>query len=202
LGTTPRTQERWKFLGVLFAAASVGVIILVLYKTYGFGPGGLEAPQASAMAAVLEPLMSNQPAPWLAYLAGIFLAIILEMVKIPPLPFALGMYLPIYLNTPLLFGGIIAHLVARSTTNEGLASKRKERGTLIASGFIAGGAIMGVVSAFIVFFGKQIFTEDWTLMKAIGTEHWVESAPSEILGFVMFALLCVYMYWDSLRVKE
>ncbi len=202
LGTTPRTQERWKFLGTLFAAASVGVIILVLYQTYGFGPGGLEAPQASAMAAVLEPLMSNQPAPWLAYLAGIFLAIILEMVKIPPLPFALGMYLPIYLNTPLLFGGIIAHLVSRSTKNEDLASKRKERGTLIASGFIAGGAIMGVVSAFIVFFGKQIFTEDWTLMKAIGTEHWVESAPSEILGFVMFALLCIYMYWDSLRVKE
>lgn len=130
LGTTPRTQERWKFLGTLFAAASVGVVILVLYQTYGFGPGGLEAPQASAMAAVLEPLMSNEPAPWLAYLAGIFLAIILEMVKIPPLPFALGMYLPIYLNTPLLFGGIIAHLVSRSTNNEALAAKRKERGTL------------------------------------------------------------------------
>jgi putative OPT family oligopeptide transporter len=202
LGTTPRTQERWKFLGTLFAAASVGVVILVLYQTYGFGPGGLEAPQASAMAAVLEPLMSNEPAPWLAYLAGIFLAIILEMVKIPPLPFALGMYLPIYLNTPLLVGGIVAHFVSKSTKDEELASKRKERGTLIASGFIAGGAIMGVVSAFIVFFGKQIFTEDWTLMKAIGTEHWVESAPSEILGFVMFALLCLYMYWDSLRVKK
>ncbi|TFG96446.1 MAG: oligopeptide transporter, OPT family [Calditrichales bacterium] len=202
LGTTPRTQERWKFLGTLFAAASVGVVILVLYKTYGFGPGGLEAPQASAMAAVLEPLMSNQPAPWLAYLAGIFLAIILELVKVPPLPFALGMYLPIYLNTPLLFGGIIAHLVSKSSRDEALASKRKERGTLIASGFIAGGAIMGVVSAFIVFFGKQIFSEDWTMMKALGTEHWVESAPSEILGFVMFALLCVYMYWDSLRVKD
>jgi hypothetical protein len=124
------------------------------------------------------------------------------MVKIPPLPFALGMYLPIYLNTPLLVGGFIAHLVSKSTKDETLASKRKERGTLIASGFIAGGAIMGVVSAFIVFFGKQLFTEDWTLMKAIGTEHWVESAPSEILGFVMFILLCIYMYWDSLRVRE
>jgi OPT family oligopeptide transporter len=202
LGTTPRTQERWKFLGTLFAAASVGVVILVLYQTYGFGPGGLEAPQASAMAAVLKPLMSNEPAPWLAYLAGICLAVILEMVKIPPLPFALGMYLPIYLNTPLLVGGIISHLVGRSTKDETLASKRKERGTLIASGFIAGGAIMGVVSAFIVFFGKQLFSEDWTLMKAIGTEHWVETSSSEILGFVMFILLCIYMYWDSLRVKE
>ena len=202
LGTTPRTQERWKFLGTLFASASVGIIILVLYQTYGFGPGGLEAPQASAMAAVLEPLMSNQPAPWLAYLAGIFLAIILELIKVPPLPFALGMYLPIYLNTPLLVGGIISHLVSKSTKDEVLAGKRKERGTLIASGFIAGGAIMGVVSAFIVFFGKQLFTEDWTLMKAIGTEHWVESSSSEILGFVMFILLCIYMYWDSLRVKD
>jgi putative OPT family oligopeptide transporter len=202
LGTTPRTQERWKFLGTLFASASVGIVILVLYKTYGFGPGGLEAPQASAMAAILEPLMSNQPAPWLAYLAGIFLAIILEMLKISPLAFALGMYLPIYLNTPLLVGGIISHLVSKSTKDEVLAGKRKDRGTLIASGFIAGGAIMGVVSAFIVFFGKQLFTEDWTLMKAIGTEHWVESSSSEILGFVMFILLCIYMYWDSLRVKD
>jgi len=203
LGTTPRTQERWKFLGVLFAAASVGVVILVLYQTYGFGPGGLEAPQASAMAAVLEPLMSNEPAPWLAYLAGIFMAITLEMVKIPPLPFALGMYLPIYLNTPLLFGGIIAHLVGRSTQDETLATQRKDRGTLIASGFIAGGAIMGVVSAFIVYFGQKIYSDDtWTLMTAVGTEHWVESASSEILGFVMFFLLCIYMYWDSLRVKK
>ena len=180
-----------------------GVVILVLYQTYGFGPGGLEAPQASAMAAVLEPLMSNQPAPWLAYLAGIFMAITLEMVHIPPLPFALGMYLPIYLNTPLLFGGIIAHLVGRSTQDETLATQRKDRGTLIASGFIAGGAIMGVVSAFIVYFGQKINSDDnWTLMKAIGTEHWVESASSEILGFIMFFLLCLYMYWDSLRVKK
>jgi putative OPT family oligopeptide transporter len=201
LGTTPRTQERWKFLGTLFAAASVGIVILVLYKTYGFGPGGLEAPQASAMAAVLEPLMSNQPAPWLAYLAGIFLAIILELIGIPPLAFALGMYLPIYLNTPILAGGLVAHFVAKSTKDEALAARRKERGTLLASGFIAGGAIMGVVAAFIVFFGKQIINDQWTLMHAIGTEHWVESAPSEILGFAMFVLICLYLYWNSLRVK-
>jgi len=202
LGTTPRTQERWKFLGTLFAAAAVGIIILVLYKTYGFGPGGLEAPQASAMAAVLEPLMSNEPAPWLAYLAGIFMAIILELIGVPPLAFALGMYLPIYLNTPILAGGIISHLVLKSTKDDSLAAKRKEKGTLIASGFIAGGAIMGVVSAFIVFFGKQLINEEWTLMRAIGTEHWVESAPSEIIGFVMFAILCIYMYWNSLRLKK
>jgi len=202
LGTTPRVQERWKFLGTLFAAASVGVVILVLYETYGFGPGGLEAPQASAMAAVLEPLMSNQPAPWLAYLAGIFLAVILEFIGVPPLAFALGMYLPIHLNTPILIGGIVAHFVSKSTQDEKLATKRKEKGTLIASGFIAGGAIMGVLSAFMVFAGKQFISEDWTMMLAIGTEHWAESAPSEILGFVMFTVLCVYMYWNSTRVKE
>ncbi|MCK4447313.1 MAG: oligopeptide transporter, OPT family, partial [Candidatus Marinimicrobia bacterium] len=136
LGTTPRKQERYKFLGTLFSAASVGVVILVLYKTYGFGPGGLEAPQASAMAAVLKPLMTGAQAPWLLYLAGVFLAIILELVGIPPLAFALGMYLPIYLNTPILAGGLIAHLVAKSTKDDELSKKRKERGTLIASGFI------------------------------------------------------------------
>ncbi|MCK4689827.1 MAG: oligopeptide transporter, OPT family, partial [Candidatus Marinimicrobia bacterium] len=140
LGTTPRKQERYKFLGTLFSAASVGVVILVLYKTYGFGPGGLEAPQASAMAAVLKPLMTGAQAPWLLYLAGVFLAIILELVGIPPLAFALGMYLPIYLNMPILAGGLIAHFVAKSTKDNVLSKKRKERGTLIASGFIAGGA--------------------------------------------------------------
>jgi uncharacterized oligopeptide transporter (OPT) family protein len=202
LGTTPRTQERWKFLGTLFAAASVGVVILVLYETYGFGPGGLEAPQASAMAAVLEPLMSNEPAPWLAYVAGIFMAIILELLGISPLAFALGMYLPIYLNTPLLAGGLVAHFVSKSSRDEKLAAKRKEKGTLMASGFIAGGAIMGVVSAFIVFAGKQLISDDWTIMQFIGTEHWAESAPSEILGFGMFIILCLYMYWNSTRIKE
>ena len=202
LGTTPKKQESYKFLGTLFAAASVGVVILVLYKTYGFGPGGLEAPQASAMAAVLKPLMTGAPAPWLLYLAGVFLAIILELIGVPPLAFALGMYLPIYLNTPLLAGGLISHFVGKSSKNEDLVKKRKERGTLIASGFIAGGAIMGVLSAFIVFFGKQFIDQSWTLMTAIGTEHWAESSGGEIVGFVMFVILLIYLYWDSTRIKE
>lgn len=202
LGTTPQKQESYKFLGTLFAAAAVGFVILVLYKTYGFGPGGLEAPQASAMAAVLEPLMTGAEAPWLLYMAGIFLAIILELIGVPPLAFALGMYLPIYLNTPILAGGLISHFVRKSSSDEKLIKKRKDRGTLVASGFIAGGAIMGVVSAFIVFFGKQLIHPDWTLMKAIGTEHWSESAGGEILGFIMFAILVIYLYWDSTRIKE
>lgn len=202
LGTTPAKQEKYKFLGTLFSAASVGFVILMLYKTYGFGPGGLEAPQASAMAAVLKPLMTGSPAPWLLYIAGALLAILLELIGIPPLAFALGMYLPIYLNTPILAGGIVAHFVGKSSNNEEIVKKRKEKGTLIASGFIAGGAIMGVVSAFIVFIGRKIVDEGWSLMRAVGTEHWSESAPAEILGFVMFIALCVYMYWDAVRDKE
>ncbi len=204
LGTTPRTQERFKFLGTLVASASVGIVILVLYKTYGFGPGGLEAPQASAMAAVLEPLMSNKPAPWLAYMAGIFVAIILEMISVPALAFALGMYLPIHLNTPILIGGIIAYLVSTRSKDEELNTARRERGTLIASGFIAGGAIMGVLSAFIIFFGKQFIDLDWSLVVALGESytHWTESAGAEALGFFMFLLICIYMFWDSLRAKK
>ncbi|MEN8222349.1 MAG: oligopeptide transporter, OPT family [Acidobacteriota bacterium] len=201
LGTTPAVQQRYKFLGTLLSAASVGLVILMLYKTYGFGPGGLEAPQASAMAAVLKPLMTGQPAPWLLYLAGVLLAVILEFIGIPPLAFALGMYLPLYLNTPILAGGIIAHLISKSSKDKKLVSERKERGTLIASGFIAGGAIMGVLAATIVFIGQSIFGEGWTMMKAIGTEHWSESAGAEYLGFVMFAILLYYLYWDSKRVK-
>ncbi|HOV22697.1 MAG TPA: OPT/YSL family transporter, partial [Candidatus Marinimicrobia bacterium] len=136
------------------------------------------------------------------YLAGVFLAIILEIIRVPSLAFALGIYLPIQLNTPLLFGGLVAYLVSKSTKNEALAKARSDRGTLIASGFIAGGAIMGVVSAFIIFIGQNIFGDGWTLAHGIGTSHWAESAGGEILGFVMFALLLVYLYWDSLRVKD
>lgn len=208
-GMTPRTQERFKFLGVLISAIVVTLVIQMLAKTFGFGaptkihPTPLEAPQASAMAAVLKPLMSNQPAPWLAYLAGIMLAIILEFLKIPPLAFALGMYLPMHLNTPVLVGGIIAHLTSRAKDAE-LNTARKEKGTLIASGFIAGGAIMGVVSAFIVFLGREVFHfgKDWSLAKALGTIAWEKSATWEIMGFVMFGLLSAYMIWDILRAKK
>jgi putative OPT family oligopeptide transporter len=202
LGTTPRTQERYKFLGTLLAAASVGLVILLLYKTYGFGPGGLEAPQASAMAAVLEPLMTGEPAPWLLYMAGVFVAIILEFIGISPLAFALGMYLPIHLNMPILAGGLISHFVKKSAgKDEKLKKARNERGTLIASGFIAGGAIMGVIAAIIIYIGQNVIVEGWTIMKTIGTEHWSESDPGAWLSFGMVILLMIYMYWDSKRAK-
>ncbi len=209
LGTTPRTQERWKFLGTLVAAASVGVVILILYTTYGFGvptlahPHPLPAPQASAMAAVIQPLMTGQAAPWLAYLAGIFLALILEMIGVSPLAFALGMYLPLELNTPILAGGLIAAFVTSRSKDEEVNTKRKDRGTLIASGFIAGGAIMGVIAAIINYLGKEVFVGPrWTLASALGLAHWSASTGGEILGFVMFAILCAYMIWDIMRTPK
>ena len=127
---------------------------------------------------------------------------ILEFIGVPPLAFALGMYLPLHLNTPILAGGIIAHLVSKSTSDEKLQSARKEKGTLLASGFIAGGAIMGVIAAAFVYFGQQ-YTSDpqWNMMHAIGTAEWAESNNGSILSFFMFALLLIYMYWDSKRAK-
>jgi putative OPT family oligopeptide transporter len=203
LGTTPIKQEGFKFLGTLFSAAAVGLVILLLNKTYGFGGSSpLQAPQASAMAAVIKPLMTGVKAPWPLYLAGVFMAIILEIIKVPPLAFALGMYLPIQLNTPLLVGGIVAHFVSKSSKDEGLAKERTERGTLIASGFIAGGAIMGVVAALIIFVGQKFFGDGWSVMKGIGTLHWSESAGGEILGFGMYVILCIYLFWDSIRIKK
>jgi putative OPT family oligopeptide transporter len=211
LGTTPRNQERYKFLGTLLAAASVGFVILVLHKTFGFGPGSpLEAPQASAMAAVIKPLMTGQPAPWELYLAGVVVAVILHFVGVPPLAFALGMYLPMYVNTPLLAGGLIAHFVAKSTQEKKLQAARKERGTLIASGFIAGGALLGVVNAFILFIGRELFHlgKEWSLMTVLGTEAWHDGTvrffgflDATLAAVIMFALLLGYLYWDSLRAK-
>jgi len=191
IGTTPRKQETFKFLGTLVSAATVGGVIMVLNKTYGFsGEGALVAPQANAMAAVIEPMMSGQPAPWILYGAGAMLALILTMIGVPALAFALGMFIPLELNTPLLIGGIVAHIVATRSKNSSVNKARKERGTLIASGFIAGGALMGVVSAIIRFLGANLtFTE------------WAESNGAQILAVVMYAAIIGYFIWDSLRAK-
>ncbi|MBN2070264.1 MAG: oligopeptide transporter, OPT family [Candidatus Krumholzibacteriota bacterium] len=191
IGSTPKKQEMYKFLGIAVAAASVTGVILLLNKTYGFtGPDKLDAPQANAMAAVIQTLMSDARAPWGLYIAGGFMAIILELLKISPLAFALGMYLPIHLNTPILIGGLVAHLVQKSSSNVEVAEKRKNRGTLIASGFIAGGALMGVVSALLA------LPEGWSekLLTGFG-----ETAAGEILSVFLFAGLCFYIYFDSKR---
>ncbi len=192
LGSSPYKQEKWKFLGTAVSAATVAWIIMVLNETYGFkGEGALVAPQANAMAAVIQPLMSNQPAPWMLYLGGAFMALILTMINVPALAFALGMYLPLQLNTPLLVGGLIAYFVTSRTKDEALNKARRERGTLIASGFIAGGALMGVLSAILRYLGYN-----WVNME------WFESHSAEILGLVMFLLISVYMIWDTLKAKK
>lgn len=188
LGSTPKKQETYKFLGILVASAAVTGVILLLNKVYGFGPDSvLAAPQANAMAAVIKTLMSDASAPWGLYIAGGFMAIILELLKISPLAFALGMYLPIHLNTPILVGGLVSHFVINSSKDPEISNSRKERGTLIASGFIAGGALMGVVSALLAFFGLHE-----VLHTGIG-----ETAFGEVLSVIMFTGLCLYVYWDS-----
>ncbi|HOJ08102.1 MAG: oligopeptide transporter, OPT family [Ignavibacteriota bacterium] len=191
LGSTPLKQEQWKFLGVLVSSLTVGFVIMILNETYGFvGEGSLVAPQANAMAAVIQPLMDQQPAPWTLYIVGAILALVLTMIKVPALAFALGMYIPLELNTPLLVGGLIAHYVSTRSKDEKINNARRERGTLIASGFIAGGALMGVVSAILRWQGFN-----WV------NPEWAESHSAELLGLIIFAVICVYMIWDSLRGK-
>ena len=192
LGSSPYKQQTWKFLGTFVSALKVGGVIILLNKTYGFvGENALVAPQANAMAAVIEPMMSGKPAPWLLYLSGAFLSLILTMIGVPALAFALGMFIPLQLNTPLLMGGIIAWFVSTRSKDEKLNSARKERGTLIASGFIAGGALMGVISALLNFFGINFVNKEW-----------FESNGAEILALVMFIVICSYLIWESLRAKK
>lgn len=196
IGTTPARQETWKFLGTLVSAATVGGVMIILNKTYGFvGDNALVAPQANAMAAVIEPLMSGQGAPWMLYFAGAVLALILNFVGVPVLPFALGMFIPLHLNTPLLVGGAISYFVSKKNPKDGeqaeeLAQKRNEKGTLVASGFIAGGALMGVVSAVIKFCGADLWMESWA-----------GSMGAKILGIIMYALLITYFVRASRKIK-
>ncbi len=156
------------------------------------------APQANAMAAVIQPLMSNAAAPWTLYLVGAVIALILTMVKIPPLAFALGMYIPQELNVPLVFGGLVAWWVTSRTKNEKLNNARFSRGTLIASGFIAGGSLLGVLNAFLKFIDQQapFGYSHWYLAS------WAGSHGAEVVGLIMFALLFAYTLWDAMRAKE
>ncbi len=162
LGTTPKKQEIWKFAGVAVAAATVCGVMLVLNKTFGFtGDNALVAPQANAMAAVIQPLMNGGGAPWILYGIGALIAIVLTMCRIPALAFALGMFIPIDLNLPLLIGGAISWFVASRSKDAQVNAERHEKGTLIASGFIAGGALMGVVSAILKFANVDLFLTSW-----------------------------------------
>jgi putative OPT family oligopeptide transporter len=205
LGTTPRKQETWKFLGVVVSAATVGGVIWILNETYGFKGEAMAAPQANAMAAVIQPLMSNTPAPWILYALGAVISLLLVMVKIPPLAFALGMYIPQELNTPLLFGGLVAWWVTSRSTDEKLNSARFSRGTLIASGFIAGGSLFGVANALLRYFEVPLAPFPGHVLQfvglRIGAETVAETSAGEVVGLVMFILLFAYAVWDSMRAK-
>ena len=182
LGSTPKKQESWKFLGTLASAATVGGVIMVLNQVYGFtGDNALVAPQANAMAAVIDPLMTGTGAPWVLYAIGAILAIILTWCKVPALAFALGMFIPIQLNVPLLIGGAVNWFVTSRSKNAEENKERGEKGNLIASGFIAGGALMGVISALLRFGGVQF---DYTA--------WWANPLSELLSLVAYILLITY----------
>jgi len=181
LGTTPKKQETWKFLGVLVSAATVGGVMMLLNETYGFASGQLAAPQANAMAAVIDPLMNGIGAPWLLYGIGALIAILLTIFKIPALAFALGMFIPMELNIPLLVGGAVNWYVTTRSNDEEENKERGEKGNLLASGFIAGGALMGVVSALLRFSGVVFDYEAW----------WA-SPMSEVASLVAYILLIMY----------
>ena len=191
LGTTPAKQQTWKFLGTLVSAATVGGVIMILNKTYGFTSGALAAPQANAMAAVIDPLMNGVGAPWLLYGIGAALALVLTYFNIPALAFALGMFIPLELNLPLLVGGAINWYVTTRSKDEKINNERGEKGTLLASGFIAGGALMGVVSAAMRFGGINLVNESW-----------LANPMSELASLVVYALLIVYLIKASMNIQK
>ena len=191
IGSTPRKQEGWKFLGVAVSAVTVCGVMLVLNRTYGFtGDGALVAPQANAMAAVIQPLFSGGGAPWLLYGIGAALAIVLTLCKIPALPFALGMFIPIDLNLPLVVGGAIAWYVGSRSKDEKVNAARSEKGTLIASGFIAGGALMGVVSAILRFANVDLFLTGWN------------ARYGEAVAIVPYLALIAYTLYASMKIDK
>ena len=189
LGSTPKKQETWKFLGTLVSAATVGGVIIVLNKVYGFtGDNALVAPQANAMAGVIEPLMMGGETPWILYMTGAILALLLNWLGVPALAFCLGMFIPLSLNTPMLVGGAVAHIVGNSSKDKKTNDARRDRGTLISSGLIAGGALFGVFAAITRFAGYEY-------------QNPLGAGTTQILGCVAYALLICYLIWDSKKAK-
>ena len=186
LGTTPKKQESWKFLGTLVSAATVGGVMILLNETYGFASGQLAAPQANAMAAVIDPLMNGVGAPWLLYAIGAAIAIVLTLFKVPALPFALGMFIPLELNIPLLIGGGVNWFVTTRSKDKAVNDARGENGTLIASGFIAGGALMGVVSVVLRFLNINFVSQ-----------AWMENHLSEVCSLGAYILLIGFFIWAT-----
>ena len=197
-GVTPAYQQGWKFLGTLVAAATVGGVMMVLNQAYGFtGEDALVAPQANAMAAVIQPMMNGGSAPWILYGAGAAIAILLTVLKVPALAFCLGMFIPLDLNLPLLIGGAISWFVSTRSKDEAVNKARLDKGTLIASGFIAGGALMGVVSAILKFAGVDWFMEGWNTV----SEGSLASG-AQLTAIVPFMLLVAYMAFASMKKSK
>ncbi len=189
LGSTPKKQETWKFLGTLVSAATVGGVMLMHNNVYGFtGPDAMAAPQANAMAKVIEPMMMGGSTPWMLYIVGAILALILNWLGVPALAFCLGMFLPLQLNTPMLVGGLISWFVGRSSKDPAICKARSDRGTLIASGLIAGGALFGVFAAITIFCGMPV------------PSNGGEFTP-QILGLVAYAALIAFLYIASRKGK-
>lgn len=190
IGSSPKKQEIWKFAGVAVAAATVCGVMLVLNKTFGFtGDNALVAPQANAMAAVIQPLMNGGGAPWILYGIGALIAIVLTMCKIPALAFALGMFIPIDLNLPLLVGGAISWFVSTRSSDEKVNAARQEKGTLIASGFIAGGALMGVVSAILKFANVDMYMTEWQV------------AYGEAIAILPYIAIIAFITGAAMKIK-
>ena len=191
IGTTPKKQEAWKFVGTIVAAATVCGVMLVLNKTFGFtGDNALVAPQANAMAAVIQPMMNGGGAPWLLYGIGAVIAIVLTALKIPALAFALGMFIPIDLNLPLLVGGAISWYVSTRSKDAKVNAARQDKGTLVASGFIAGGALMGVVSAILKFANVDLYLSTWN------------AQYGEAVAIVPYLALIGFLIWTSMKTDK
>ena len=190
IGSSPKKQEIWKFAGVAVAAATVCGVMLVLNKTFGFtGDNALVAPQANAMAAVIDPMMNGGSAPWLLYGIGALIALVLTFFKVPALPFALGMFIPIDLNLPLLVGGAISWFVSTRSSDEKVNAARQEKGTLIASGFIAGGALMGVVSAILKFANVDMYMTEW------------QAAYGEAIAILPYIAIIAFITGAAMKIK-
>ncbi len=208
LGSTPSAQEKVKFLGVIGSAIAVGITIMVLAKVFQFGeavPGDIRpvlvAPQASIMQALVQGFMNNQPIAYILFVAGAMIAIAMEMLGAPALIFALGMYLPLELNTPALVGGFISHLIIKRSNRESgtRGSIMRERGVIIASGLMAGGALGGVFGAGLrAFPWKKLdmseFSETW-----VKTPFYDNDTVSQIVSLTLFIGLCIYLWVDSTR---
>lgn len=191
-GATPKKMQMWQLVSVAISACIVVGVMILLNNVYGFtGDNAVHAPQANAMAAIVQPLMTGGGAQWPLYIAGAILAVLFRMIGVPPLLFALGLYLPMEINTPILVGGLISYLVSHSSTDEKINEIRYSEGNTIASGLVAGGAIGALISAVLRIFGVDLFAE-----------VWVETPAATYLGFVMYAILSVFLYKVAVRIKQ